>query len=203
MAAAAGAAVLVAAILGVALVATAATPRIDLTSLESGRGSTAVPSDIRGAIAASSSGDLGTALVVDVAGGVRRAGLYHLPAGSRVGDAIEAAGGFGASVDAIAVARDLNLAAPLSDGQKVVVPTRGSDVASAPQASAGNARGLVDLNRASQSELEALPGIGPVTARKIIDSRTERPFAAPQDLLDRKLVGASTWEKLRDLVTAS
>lgn len=136
-------------------------------------------------------------LVVDVAGAVRAPGLYRLPAGARVGDAITAAGGFGPGVDAAAASEAINLAAPLSDGQKVVVPIRGWSTGE------GSSRsGLVDINRASLSELESLPGIGPVTAGKIIAARTERPFATAQELLERKIVGTATWEKIRDLVTA-
>jgi competence protein ComEA len=175
-------------IAGAALSATSATPRIDLGAI----GSTSTA-------AASTADVVGGALVVDVAGAVRRPGVYHLAAGSRVGDAIEAAGGFAPTVDTQAAAKDLNLAAALIDGQKVVVPTRG---AATPADPAGTgAGGLVDLNHASESELDALPGIGPVTAAKIIASRNERPFSDPKELVDRKLVGQKTWEKLRDLVT--
>lgn len=140
-------------------------------------------------------------LVIDVAGAVRAPGLYHLPAGSRVGDAITAAGGFGPGVDA-AAANAINLAAPLSDGQQIVVPGRGSSSASSPATSIGSGTRLVDINRASEAELEALPGIGPVTANKIIAARTERPFTSLQELLDRKVMGKATLEKIRALITA-
>ena len=121
----------------------------------------------------SSSGEL----VVDVAGAVMRPGLHHLSPGDRVGDAIAAAGGYAPRADLAATSASLNLAQPLQDGAKVLVPELGLDpVASAPD------DGRVDLNRAGQTELESLPGIGPVTARKIIDSRTERRFAAVRDL---------------------
>jgi competence protein ComEA len=142
----------------------------------------------------------GAGIVVDVGGAVRVPGLYHLAPGSRVGDAIAAAGGYGPTVDAAAVARDVNLAALLVDVQKVVVPDR-TTTSEATSGGGGEGSGLVDLNHASQSELEALPGIGAVTARKIIEARTERPFSAPDELLERKLVGQATWEKIRDLVT--
>lgn len=158
----------------------------------------------------------GPGLVVDVAGAVLHPGVYHLPAGSRVADAITAAGGFGPRVDAPA-AQALNLAAPLTDGLQVRVPSRddppGSGSASpgatggtAPggnAAGAGGGGGRVDLNTATSAQLDTLPGIGPVTAAKIIASREERPFSAVDDLQTRKLVGASTFAKLAGLVTVA
>jgi competence protein ComEA len=132
----------------------------------------------------------GQGLVIDVAGAVLRPGVYHLPAGSRVADAIAAAGGFGPRVDALA-AQALNLAAPLADGVQVRVPSRGGAASGSP----------IDLNTATSAELDTLPGIGPVTAGKIIASRADRPFSAVADLQTRKLVGASTFAKLTGLVT--
>jgi competence protein ComEA len=150
----------------------------------------------------------GQGLVIDVSGAVLRPGVYHLPAGSRVADAIAAAGGFGPRVDAIA-AQTLNLAAPLTDGLQVRVPSRDSSAASGGAATGGGtsagggapAGALVDLNAATSAELDGLPGIGPVTAGKIIASREEKPFSAVDDLQSRKLVGASTFAKLAGLVT--
>lgn len=152
----------------------------------------------------------GQGLVIDVAGAVLRPGVYHLPAGSRVADAIAAAGGFGPRVDALAT-QALNLAAPLTDGAQVRVPSRddaagrgaaspgtGSGPASGGGAASG---GPVDLNTATSAELDTLPGIGPVTAAKIIASREERPFSAVDDLKTRKLVGTSVFAKLAGLVT--
>ena len=155
----------------------------------------------------------GPGLVVDVAGAVLHPGVYHLPAGSRVADAITAAGGFGPRVDAPA-AQALNLAAPLTDGLQVRVPSRddppggaaspGATGGTAPGGNAaggGGGGGPVDLNTATSAQLDTLPGIGPVTAAKIIASREERPFSAVDDLQTRKLVGASTFAKLAGLVT--
>ena len=155
----------------------------------------------------------GPGLVVDVAGAVLHPGVYHLPAGSRVADAITAAGGFGPRVDAPA-AQALNLAAPLTDGLQVRVPSRddppggaaspGATGGKAPggnAAGAGGGGGPVDLNTATSAQLDTLPGIGPVTAAKIIASREEQPFSAVDDLQTRKLVGASTFAKLAGLVT--
>jgi competence protein ComEA len=180
------AATLIVALAGIWVAGSAASPTIDL-----------------GPIAAQGSADPSpdeAMLVVDVAGAVRAPGLYRLPAGARIGDAIAAAGGFGPAVDAGAVALSLNLAARLTDGEKVIVPARGG--ATDPPDGSASSPGLVDLNHATEAELDALPGIGPVTAKKIIASRTERPFSSAQELLDRKLVWQATWEKIRELVTA-
>jgi competence protein ComEA len=134
--------------------------------------------------------------------------VIQLAAGSRVADAIGAAGGYGPRVDAERAGRELNLAAELHDGDRIVVPSRddpaprtGAQASGSGGGSDGTAGGLVDLNTATATELDALPGVGPVTAQKIIDARAEKPFATVDELRDRKVVGASTFEKLRDLVT--
>jgi competence protein ComEA len=151
-------------------------------------------------------------IVVDVVGAVVRPGVYHLAIGSRVGDAITAAGGFGPRVDADAVGTALNLAAPLKDGDQVRVPSRddtapstGSGGGSSGGAGSGGGRGstgsLVNLNSATEAELDALPGIGPVTAGKIIEARAKAPFKAVDDLRTRGLVGQKTFDQIKALVT--
>jgi competence protein ComEA len=143
-------------------------------------------------------------LVVDVGGAVRNPGVYRLPSGSRVGDAIAAAGGFGARVDADLADRMLNLAAVVHDGDEIHVPARGeAPLAGAPAGGAGSpaSGGPIDLNRATAEQLDTLPGIGPVTAAKIIAAREEQPFASVDDLGTRKVVGSSTLDKIRALVT--
>lgn len=143
-----------------------------------------------------SAGAGGPGLLVDVAGAVARPGLQRVTAGARVADAIEAAGGYGPRVDLAAAARTLNLAQPLVDGSKVVVPELGLSDPAASQP--GDER--VDLNSADQAALESLPGIGPVTAAKIMAARGERPFAAVSELRDRGLVGESVYADIAELV---
>ena len=146
-------------------------------------------------------------LVVDVGGAVLRPGVYRLPEGSRIADAIEAAGGYAGTVDAARVDQGLNLAAVLRDGEKVRVPARGDGAGASPGAgdpagaALGSGGGLVNLNTADAGALDALPGVGPATAAKIIAAREEQPFATVDDLLARKVVGSVAMEKLRPLVS--
>ncbi len=143
-------------------------------------------------------------VVVDVQGAVANPGVHGLPGGSRVADAIEAAGGYAPNVDIAAASRQLNLAEKLVDGTQLHVPALGeaAEMSSPPpQGAISPGAGLINLNSATPEELDTLPGIGPVTAAKIIDARAEAPFAAVDDLLARGVVGASTFENIRDLVT--
>ena len=119
-----------------------------------------------------------TLLVVDVAGAVRRPGLVRVPQGSRVADVVARAGGFTREADRNGV----NLAAPVADGQQVLVPTRGAG--GGPAAGGGVASGPVSLSSASAEQLDALPGIGPVTAQKIIAYRQQHGAFHSVDELD-------------------
>jgi len=147
-------------------------------------------------------------LVIDVTGAVVAPGVYRLAPGARIGDAIDAAGGFSPRVDAERTATQVNLAATLADGQQVRVPSRDDDAPVAGGGSgsgaggdAGGAGSLIDLNRATQAELESLPGIGPVTAGKIIEARAQSPFRTIDELRERGLVGQKTFDSLRALIT--
>jgi competence protein ComEA len=149
----------------------------------------------------------GGQIIVDVVGAVVRPGVYHLPIGSRVGDAVTAAGGFGPRVDADAVGAALNLAATLEDGDQVRVPSRDDATllkgAGGAAGAGGSGARLLDLNSATDAELDALPGIGPVTAGKIIESRTQTPFKSVDELRSRGLVGQKTFDQIKALLTVS
>ncbi|MEP7041064.1 MAG: helix-hairpin-helix domain-containing protein [Chloroflexota bacterium] len=137
-------------------------------------------------------------LVVDVEGAVLRPGIIELPDGSRVADAVAAAGGYSAEVDLAAAAAQVNLAAALRDGQQIVVPLIGALAGGGSTIGGG---GLLDLNKASAEELDALPGIGPVTVEKIVAARSEQPFTSLDEMVTRKVLTNAQVAKIRDLVT--
>ncbi len=135
-------------------------------------------------------------LVVHVVGAVRRPGLYGFPEGSRVADAVRRAGGATRHADL----SQINLAAPMADGLQVVVPRRQPRGAAAPAGSEAPA-GPVHLNTATLEQLDALPGVGPVTAQKILDYRTQNGgFASVDDLDAVSGIGPARLDSLRDLV---
>ena len=148
-------------------------------------------------------------LVVHVVGAVHRPGLYRLRAGERVADAVSRAGGATRRADLAA----LNLAAPLVDGTQVLVPARlpppatavtpGTVTGSASAGAAGTGpKPKVSLATATLEQLDELPGVGPITAQKILDFRTEHgPFRSVDDLDEVPGIGPATIEDLRDLVT--
>jgi competence protein ComEA len=135
-------------------------------------------------------------VVVHVVGAVRRAGLYTLPQGSRIADAIERAAGATRRADLALV----NLAAPVADGMQVVVPARpraGAPGTAAPEQAAGP----VHLNTATLEQLDSLPGVGPVTAQKILDYRQQHGAFASVDELDAiPGIGPARLETLREVV---
>ena len=139
------------------------------------------------------------AIVVDVVGAVARPGLYHLATGSRIADAVARAGGLTRKAERTAV----NLAAPVADGQQIVVATRGSPTAgsAATGAGASGTAGPVSLSSASAEELDALPGIGPVTAQKIIAFREQNgPFTSVEALDAIPGIGPARIAELKGLV---
>ncbi len=146
------------------------------------------------------------ALVVHIAGAVTVPGVVRLGAGTRVVDAVTAAGGLRADADPDRV----NLAAPLTDGQRIVVPIIGQPapaevVPTGPSGTSGPGQqgvaGPVDLNTADAAALEELPGVGPATSAAILAHReAEGPFSSVEDLIDVRGIGEAKLDALRDLV---
>jgi competence protein ComEA len=143
-------------------------------------------------------------LIVDVTGAVRKPGVFEFQPGDRVIDAVEQAGGARDNADLTL----LNLAAPLTDGQQILVPKKGAATASVPgttggvPGSAGGTGALVNINTADEATLETLNGVGPVLAAAIIQYRTEHgPFASVDQLDEVSGIGPATLEDLRSQVT--
>jgi competence protein ComEA len=146
-------------------------------------------------------------IVVHAAGAVRTPGVYRLPAGSRVVDLVDLAGGAADDIDLDRV----NLASTLTDGERVFLPHLGASapVAVGPDGGAGSggtgaagSTGPVDLNHATAAQLDALPGVGPTTAAAIVAYRQQKgPFRSVDDLLSVRGIGASKLDAIRDLVT--
>lgn len=152
----------------------------------------------RGSGAATPHASAAAGIYVHVLGAVTRPGLYRLATGSRVVDAVAAAGGLSGSADP----GSLNLARPLSDGEQLVVGVQGAAPAPSPSGPAGAAGGKVNLNTADAATLETLPRIGPAMAQRILEWRAANGrFASVEDLLGVTGVGDKTFAGLKDLVT--
>lgn len=143
---------------------------------------------------------------VHVSGGVLTPGVYVLPVGSRALDAVEAAGGFLAEADP----SGLNLAKLLEDGEHLIVPTMINDAelpmdqSLSPQTSSQDTKSssLININTATQIELETLPGIGPVLAQEIIVYRDSNgPFQSEQEIIEVKGIGPAKYDRIKDMIT--
>ncbi len=167
---------------------------------------------------AESSPVLAASVFVHVVGAVRTPGMYELTAGARVADAVAAAGGLLGSAEP----RGINLAREVADGEQILVPdvdewaagssaqqgagtgvqgVAGAGVAAA--AGSGSGGALIDLNTATPEQLDALPGVGPSTAAKIVSDREANgPFTAPEDLMRVSGIGPKRFDALKDLIVA-
>lgn len=136
----------------------------------------------------------GPDVVVDVTGAVARPGVYRLPAGARVTDAVQRAGG----ATGAAVLEAINLAARLADGQQVVVPSEGGEGAVVAGAASAAGEGPISLGTATVEQLDTIDGIGPVTAQKIVEFRNQQGGLASVEQLDQvNGIGPATMESLR------
>jgi len=140
--------------------------------------------------------DTSTTVVVSVVGSVLRPGLVTVPSGSRVADAVQAAGGLVPPADAASV----NLAALVTDGQQIVVGADGVTTGGAGGPAAAPS-GKLNLNTATAAELDALPGVGPVLAQRIVDHRDQGPFTSVDQLDDVPGIGPARAAELAELVT--
>ena len=137
---------------------------------------------------------------VDVSGAVKTPSVYKLSENSRIEDAISASGGFTDNYNKEYVSKSLNLAQKLSDGSKIYVPFEG-EAASSVQSAIGQVAGVstqsekVNINTASDAQLDKLSGVGPVTSSKIISGR---PYQSVEDLLSKKILSKSVFEKVKD-----
>lgn len=133
---------------------------------------------------------------VDVSGKVVNPGVYTLSSEARIEDAIKMAGGITEGADPAYLSKTINLAQKVTDGMKIYVPLASENSPVSPVGAVGQTE-LVNINSASLSELDGLPGVGPVSAQKIID---KRPYGGIEELLTKKAVSRSTFEKIKGLV---
>lgn len=137
------------------------------------------------------------ALLVHVDGAVAVPGVYELSDGDRVKDAVEAAGGLAEGADT----SGMNLAARVADGDKVYVPLEGEEAPDADAGGSGTREPLVNINTATEEELDELPGVGESTARAIVEDRERNgPFALPEDLMRVSGIGEKKFERLEAMI---
>ena len=143
-------------------------------------------------------------ITVDIAGGVVSPGVYQIPEGSRLIDAIKIAGGLSSKANQDLIEKGMNRAARLIDGAKLYVPIMQTVVTSYNTQTSHNEEVEIigneplSINSASQESLEALPGVGPVTAAKIIESR---PYLNLNELVSKQAVGTKLFERIKEKIT--
>lgn len=137
-------------------------------------------------------------IYIDVSGAVERPGLYQLKTGSRINDALISAGGLSAEADREWFSQSVNLAQTLVDGQKIFIPAKTENTSQTAVLSNQTLSQLkININTASLTELDTLPGIGPVYGQKIIDGR---PYTAIEELINVSGIGESLFEKIKDKI---
>jgi len=138
-------------------------------------------------------------IIIEAAGEVQKPGVYELEIGSRVNDLLIKAGGLSVDADRDWVAKNINMASKLIDGAKIFIPKvlpQTGEVITRQQLGAKEEK--ININTASESELDTLWGVGPATAKKIISGR---PFQQPEELLEKKIVKSNVWEAIKDKIT--
>ncbi|PIV01769.1 transporter [Candidatus Shapirobacteria bacterium CG03_land_8_20_14_0_80_39_12] len=136
----------------------------------------------------------------EIAGEVIKPGVYDLKEGSRINELLTIAGGLSAKADRDWVAKNINLAQKLTDGGKIYIPkiSQISNIKDQNQISNLKTNNLININSASEAELDTLWGVGPATAKNIIAGR---PYQKIEELLEKKIVKSNVWEKIKDQVT--
>jgi len=133
-------------------------------------------------------------LVVEISGEIQKPGVFNLTSGSRINDLLIAAGGLSVNADRDWVVKNVNLAQKLTDGAKIFIPAVGENSQTDNQA----VEGKININTASEAELDMLWGIGPATAQKVISGR---PYQKTEDLLNKKIVKTNVWEEIKDKIS--
>jgi competence protein ComEA len=155
-----------------------------------------IPQATASSSVAASSADPGESILVQAAGAVVSPGVYRLDGDARVVDVIDAAGGLAPGADP----NRLSLAAKVSDGERVYVPLVGEALPASPSGAAADS-GPIDLNTADEAALDALPGVGPATAKAIVAYRESHgPFTSVDQLLEVRGIGPAKLDQLADLV---
>lgn len=150
-------------------------------------------------------------IVIDIAGGVNKPGVYHLQSTGIIEDAIQSAGGFSATADIDAVAHSVNRAEKLTDHVKIYIPKKGdqnvvytniSSSTKPPTTSNGSSSEIININTADTAELELLPGIGPVLAQRIIDYRLQHgSYSSIEDIKKVSGMAGNRFDQLKGLIT--
>lgn len=148
-------------------------------------------------------GEKSDLLYVDIAGAVEKPGVYKLPSGSRIGDALVLAGGLAASADREWVAKTINLASEVKDGGKIFIPSRNENNHQAPNSklqtnSNDQNSKMININTAGMGELDTLVGIGEARAQAIIDNR---PYESIEELVSKAKIPQSVYDKIKDSIS--